>query len=39
MLSFESAVMLNPSTGNTTRHRKERKPTLGPLGDSLNDIA
>jgi hypothetical protein len=34
----ESAVILNPSTGNSTRYRKDNKPSLGPLGDSLDDF-
>src|SRR5215471_21820530 len=30
MLSSESAVILNPKTGNATKYRKERKPAYGP---------
>jgi hypothetical protein len=38
LLSSVSAVIANP-TGATTVYRKDRKPCLGPTGDSLDDLS
>jgi hypothetical protein len=37
LLSSTSAVIQNP-TGNVTTYRKDRRPALGPVGDSLDDL-
>ena len=37
LLSSTSAKIANPS-GSITTYRKDRKPALGPVGDSLNDL-
>src|SRR5262249_46619913 len=38
VLSENSALIENPATGTTTLFRKNHRPALGPLGDSLDDI-
>ena len=37
-LPADSASIRNPDTGSITTYRKHNKPTLGPLGDSLDDL-
>jgi hypothetical protein len=37
-VSATTAAIKNPVTGNTIIYRKDRKPGLGPLGDSLDDF-
>jgi hypothetical protein len=36
-LTGDSAAIQQP-TGTVLRYRRNRKPTLGPLGDSLDDM-
>ena len=36
-LTEGTAAIQNP-TGNITTYRKDRKPALGPVGDSLDDL-
>jgi hypothetical protein len=38
VLSETAAMIENPDTGSTTLFRKNNRPALGPLGDSLLDI-
>lgn len=38
VLSETSALIENPATGSTTLFRKNHRPALGPLGDSLEDL-
>jgi len=37
-LTEASALIENPATGTTTLFRKNNRPALGPLGDSLDDF-
>jgi hypothetical protein len=37
-LTEATASIRNPTTGNVTVFRKNNRPALGPLGDSLEDI-
>jgi hypothetical protein len=37
-LTADTATIRNPTTGNVTVYRKQHKPALGPLGDSLEDF-
>jgi hypothetical protein len=37
-LTDTTASIRNPSTGTTTLFRKNHRPALGPLGDSLEDF-
>ncbi len=34
----ERTAAIETATGSVTVYRRERKPTLGPLGDSLDDF-
>jgi hypothetical protein len=36
-LTEATAAIRNPTTGNITVYRRENKPALGPVGDSLDD--
>jgi hypothetical protein len=38
MLTEATAAIENPATGTTTLFRKNYRPALGPLGDSLDDF-
>jgi hypothetical protein len=38
VLTETSALVENPATGTTTLFRKNHRPALGPLGDSLEDL-
>jgi hypothetical protein len=38
-LTATTATIRNPTTGNVTTYRKHNKPGLGPVGDSLEDLA
>jgi hypothetical protein len=38
-LTSDSATIRNSLTGNVTVYRKDNKPALGPLGDSLDDFS
>jgi hypothetical protein len=37
-LSSNIAAIKSPTTGSITKYRKDKKPALGPLGDSLDDF-
>ena len=37
-LTADTATIRNPTTGNVTVYRKNNRPALGPLGDSLDDV-
>ena len=37
-LTEGTAAIENKKTGNVTIYRKNNKPALGPLGDSLDDF-
>ena len=37
-LTTDTATIRNPTTGNVTVYRKNNRPALGPLGDSLDDV-
>src|SRR5262245_51346501 len=38
VLTEATALIENPDTGSTTLFRKNHRPALGPLGDSLDDF-
>jgi hypothetical protein len=38
-LTEGTAAIMNPTTGNVTVYRRRNKPALGPVGDSLDDLA
>jgi len=37
-LTTDTAAIENGDTGSITTYRKNNKPALGPLGDSLDDF-